>query len=167
MSCNSRTPTRAAACVALQAGAVAHQGEVAAFTAAIALIALQAGLGAQVSWQAAALHKYRPLSFQPAPVNPSTPIPPRAFAMRGQARPKRSHLAASPRRLTGSDCAQSPMTGTSAPEPKPEPWVHRCQCPCPAHQSPFRKLQHGPDHCARDRRQRVRGTHSPGWTWRS
>src|SRR5262245_49865965 len=42
----SRTPRRAAARVALPARAVAHQGEVAAFAAGLALVALGLGLGA-------------------------------------------------------------------------------------------------------------------------
>ncbi len=44
----SRTPARPAAGVALHARAVAHQRVVAAFAAAIALIALHSGLGARV-----------------------------------------------------------------------------------------------------------------------
>src|SRR5262249_13101620 len=43
---SSATPRRAAAGVALEAGAVAHQGEVAAFAAGLAFIALGARLGA-------------------------------------------------------------------------------------------------------------------------
>src|SRR5438477_5364797 len=42
----SRTPRGASARVALHAGAVAHQGEVAAFAAGFALVALGAGFGA-------------------------------------------------------------------------------------------------------------------------
>lgn len=42
----SRTPRGAAAGVALQAGAVAHESEVSAFAAGFALIALGLGFGA-------------------------------------------------------------------------------------------------------------------------
>src|SRR5690348_14081467 len=44
--CPSRTPCRRPACVALHAGAVAHQREVAAFAAGLALVAFGAGFRA-------------------------------------------------------------------------------------------------------------------------